>query len=100
MRDLGPLLRRVPRGGPDDMPWSGVAARVGWGRVCRAAGLLVTLGGAAVCLVTLVVLVAGAGDGFGMGLVLAALVLTLLVGAAWAALFARQANPARAGLGG
>lgn len=99
IRDLGPMLRRVPRGERSDLPWSEVARRIGWGRACRAAGLVVTLSGAALCLLTLLVLIAGAGDGFGMGAVLGALAIALVVGGIWAALFVRPANPGRAGGG-
>ena len=99
VRDLGPMLRRLPRPGLADLPWSEVARRVAWGRACRAAGLVVTLAGAALCLVTLLVLVAGAGDGLGMGLVLGMLATTVLVSAGWALLFVRQVQPERARTG-
>ena len=95
LRDLGPWLRRVPRPGRDMLQWSEVGRRVAWGRACRAGGLVLTLGGASVCLATLLLLIAGAGDDFGMSVVVACLLLALVALGGWAALFARRSGDGR-----
>jgi len=82
IRDLGPFFRRIPRDG--EMPWSEVAERVAWGRRCRAAGLVVAIAGAALCLITGVSLLSRVSDSTGMWIVLGALGLAILAIAAWA----------------
>jgi hypothetical protein len=82
IRDLGPFFRRIPRAGT--MPWSEVAERVAWGRRCRAAGLVVAIAGATLCLITGISLLARVGDSTGMWIVLAALVAGALAIALWA----------------
>ena len=82
IRDLGPFFRRIPRDG--SIPWSEVAERVAWGRRCRAAGLVVAIAGAALCLITGVSLLARTADSTGMWIVLASLGLAVLAIAAWA----------------
>ena len=82
IRDVGPFFRRIPRDG--SMAWAVVAERVAWGRRCRAAGLVVALSGAVLCLVTGISLLARVSDPTGMWIVLAALVVALIAIAAWA----------------
>lgn len=82
VRDLGPLFRRIPRDGA--LPWTEVAERVAWGRRCRAAGLVVAIAGAAVCLITGIALLARVSDSAGMWTVVVALVGALLAVVAWA----------------
>ncbi len=66
------------------MPWSEVAERVAWGRRCRAAGLVVAIAGAALCLITGVSLLSRVSDSTGMWIVLGTLGLAVLAIAAWA----------------
>ncbi len=82
IRDLGPFVRRIPQDG--SMPWAEVAERVAWGRRCRAAGLVVAIAGAALCLVTGISLLTRVSDSTGMWIVLAALLLAILAVGAWA----------------
>lgn len=82
IRDLGPFIRRIPRDGA--LAWTDVAERVAWGRRCRAAGLVIALAGAGLCLVTGISLLARVSDSTGMWIVLAALGLALVAIAAWA----------------
>ncbi len=81
-RDLGPMVRRVPRDG--SIPWSIVAERVTWGRACRAGGLVIALAGATLCVTTGAALLARASDGTGMLVVLGGVVVVLIAIAAWA----------------
>jgi len=81
-RDLGPMLRRVPREG--SIPWAVVAERVTWGRACRAGGLVVAMGGAMLCVLTGAALLARSSDDTGMLVVLGGVVVLLLSIAAWA----------------
>src|SRR5262245_18354267 len=103
LRDFGHWLRRVPRAGGDVLAWTEVGRRVAWGRACRAGGLVLTLGGAGVCLATLLLLIGGSCDSVGMNVVVACLLLALAGLGGWAALFARRSGegpPVRAKAGG
>lgn len=80
-RDLGPMVRRVPR---DGLAWAEVAARVRWGRACRAAGLVLALAGAGIALLTGVALLARVSDDTGMWVVLGGILVAALAIGAWA----------------
>jgi hypothetical protein len=90
VRDVGPWLRRVPRGG--GLGRGDVARRVAWARACRAGGSVLALAGGAVCAVALLALLGGAGDRAGLVAVLVALGLALLAMLAWAGAYVRR-NP-------
>lgn len=89
-RDLGPMLRRVPRDG--SVPWAVVTERVTWGRACRAGGLVVALAGAMLCVLTGAALLARASDDTGLFVVLGGVVAVLIVIAAWAIRYIMRRN--------
>ena len=82
IRDLGPFFRRIPVDG--SLTWAEVGQRIAWGRRCRAAGLVVALAGAVLCLATGISLLSRVSDSTGMWIVLAVLVIALVIIAAWA----------------
>ncbi len=70
-----------------------VAARVAAARACRAGGRLLALGGAGVCLTTLLAILFRVSDRAGAALVLALLIVVTAGAIAWSAVYAHRYHP-------
>lgn len=87
VRAYGPRYRRQQL--DPGVPFATFASGLIWRRSCRGGGLVATLAGVFLCLLTLFLLFAGVSDRSGMVIVVFSLLGTLIAVGIWALLFSR-----------